>query len=245
MPYTEVTLSDGEPCKVRRLSVFGLDGVGPVLPGPFHYKYEIGAGGPHAQTVEDAYDTSARSTPPKHPGIPRNEIVPESPEWWDLLEFETYKSAVAYEVIARLPATIEYVRAVSKHIANNCLDPEDLERITTEEDWMVVYRAACVPQISRELLAVVFRDHFGASYKDQEIFDAVKSLSKGGGKIDLLRQWEHEAMSKYGFRTEDEWADLSLDERLRKVASVALPGMMEALEVNTQIEEAKAKARRK
>jgi len=244
MPYSEVTLSDGKPCKVRRLSVFGLDGVGPVLPGPFRYSYEIGSGGPHAQMVEDTYDTSARSTPPKHPGVPKSEIEPESPEWWDLLEFETYKAAVGYEVIARLPTTIEFIRERSRFIAENCIDPEDIDRISTEEDWAKIYHAACIPQISKELLAQVFRDHFSASFKDQEIFDAVDSLSKGYGKADLLRQWEHDAMARYSYRTEDEWGDLPLDERLRKVASVALPKMLEALETNAQVEEAKAKAGR-
>lgn len=242
MPYIEVTLSDGEPCKVRRLSVFGLDGVGPELPGPFRYSYEIGVGGPHAQTVDDSYDTSSRTKPPKHPGIPKNEIEPESPEWWDLLEFETYKAAIAYEVIARLPSIILHVRTVSAFVVETCLDPDDVDRIQTKDDWTKIYRAAVVPQVTREILAQIFKEHFSASFREQEIFDAVKSLSKGGGKVDVLRQWEHEAMAKYGFKTEDEWADLVLEERARKMASVALPSMMEALEVEEQMKRAKAKA---
>lgn len=244
MPYTEVTLSDGEPCKVKRLSVFGLDGVGPDLPGPFRYSYEIGVGGPHAQTVDDSYDTSSRSKPPKHPGIPKNEIEPESPEWWDLLEFETYKAAIAYEVIVRLPSIIEHVRDVSAYIVKYCLDPKDVDRVQTKDDYKKIYRAAVVPQVSKELLAQIFREHFSATFRDKEIFDAVVSLSKGGGKVDVLRQWEHDAMAKFGFQTEDEWADLELDERARKMAGVALPGMLEALETNEQIERAKAKAGR-
>ncbi len=242
MPYTEVTLSDGEPCKVLRLSVFGLDGVGPELPGPFRYFYEIGIGGSNPQRVEDSYDTSARSKPPKHPGIPREEIIPESPEWWDLLEFETYKAAVAYEVIARLPTAIEYVRKVSKFIVDNCISPDDVIRIVTKEDFRKIYRAACVPQITRALLAESFKQHFGASFKEEEIFDAIQVLSKGSGKVDMLRQWEHDAMAKYGFRTEDEWADVSLEERVRKVAAIALPDMMKSLEVDDQVKKAKAKA---
>jgi hypothetical protein len=241
MPYIEVTLSDGKPCKVRRLSVFGLDGVGPDLPGPFRYKYEIGAGGPNAQMVEDVYDTSARKTPPKHPGLPRNEIENESPEWWDLLEFETYKAAIAYEVIARLPSSIEFVRAISAYVARHCIEEEDVERIQSTEDWGKIYRAACVPQVTKALLAKVYKEHFSASYKDEEILDAVEGLSKGSGKADSLRQWEHDAMAKFGYKTEDEWADVSLEERARKMASVSLPQMLEALQVNEQIEKAKRK----
>lgn len=243
MPYSEVTLSDGKPCKVLRLSVFGLDGVGPELPGPFRYSYEIGISGPNPQKVDDTYDTSARSKPPKHPGVPRSEIEAESPEWWDLLEFETYKAAVAYEVIARLPTTIEFVRAISSFIAEHCISAEDADRIVIKDDWVAIYNAACVPQISQELLAGVFRSHFNASFKDKEIFEAVKSLAKGKGQVDLLRQWEHDAMAKYGYKTEDEWADLDLEERLRKVASVALPLMMEALSTDDAVEESKAKSR--
>ena len=245
MPYTEVILSDGEPCKVKRLSVFGLDGVGPDLPGPFRYQYEIGAGGPNAQMVEDSYDTSARSVAPKHPGVPKSEIEPESPEWWDLLEFETYKAAIAYEVIARLPTTIQFIRAVSAYVASNCISSEDVERVTTREDWGLIYKAACVPRVTKAMLAKTFKDHFSASFKEQEIFDAQAALSSGGGKIDLLRRWEHDAMIKYGFRTEDEWGDLSVEERTRKMAAVALPDMMKALEMDLQVKEAKARAGRK
>jgi hypothetical protein len=40
----------------------------------------------------------------------------------------------------------------------------------------------------------------------------------------------------------DEWGDLELEERARKMAGVALPSMLEALETHDQMERAKAKA---
>ena len=49
-------------------------------------------------------------------------------------------------------------------------------------------------------------------------------------------------MAKFSYKTEDEWADVSLEERARKMASVSLPQMLEALQVNEQIEKAKRKS---
>jgi hypothetical protein len=241
MIYTEVPLDDGGTCRVLRLGVFALDGVGPELPGPFHYRYVIGSGTPEEQVVEDTYDPSTRSTPPEHPGIPENEIEPGTPEWWDLLEFETYKAAIAYEVIVRLPATVEYVRSVSRFIAEECLHPDDVGRVFTKDDWTRIRRASLVPPITAELLAACFRDNFEARYDNKEIFDAVKRLAKGRGSQDVLRQWEFDTMAKFGFKSEEEWADLPLDERVRKVASIALPQLMEQLATHDAIEEAKAK----
>lgn len=237
MRYTEIELSDGKPCKVRKLSVFSLDGVGPELPGPFHYKHELSDG----QVVESPYDPSARSIPPEHPGVPENEIVERSPTWWQLLEYETHKAALAYEVSVRLPGTIQYLREVSAYIANTCLSDEDRDRIQTREDWYKVYHAAVVPQITQTLLADAFKNHFNASFKQKEIFDAIKSLSGGYGKYDVFRRWEHDAMSEYGYKTEEEWSDLPLDERVRKVAKIALPSMMEALETDARIKEMERK----
>ncbi len=237
MPYIDVTLSDGSPCKVRRLSVFSLDGIGPVLPGPFRYKQELSDG----QVVESLYDPSARSSPPEHPGVPEDEIVERSPTWWQLLEYETYKAAIAYETVVRLPATIQYIRDVSAYIADTCVGEKDRDRITTEKDWHKIYYAATVPQITQELLATAFKDHFAASFKEREIFDALAGLSGGHGKYDVFRQWEHDAMSEFGYKTEEEWSNLSLDERVRKVAKVALPSLMESLETDARIKEMEAK----
>lgn len=242
MVYTEVgPLSDGETCRVLRLGVFALDGVGPELPGPFRYQYVIGEGTPQEQVVDDVYDPSTRSTPPEHPGVPESEIEADSPEWWDLLEFKTYRAAIAYEVVARLPATIKHVRELSKFIADNCLHPDDRGRVFTSEDWIMIRRAALVPSITMMMLAQSFENNFEASYGGQSVMEARKRLPSGRGSADAIRQWEFEAMAKFGFKTENEWADLTLDERVRKTASVALPQLMEALATHDAIEDAKRK----
>lgn len=237
---TRVYLSDGEPCEVTRLGIFDLDGVGPDLPGPFRYTYELSNG----QLVESPYDISARSTAPRHPGIPEDQIVKHTPEWWQLLEFETYQAALAYEVNIRLPATIQYIQEVSAYIVHHALSALDVRRIQTEEDYDLVYQYALVPQVTKELLAQVFKDHFGAKFDDKEIFEALERLRRDddeGGKYDVFRLWEHEAMAKFSYRTEEEWADLPLIERVRKVASIGLPKLMESLESDRAMKEARKK----
>ena len=235
MRTTEVILSDGKPCSVRRLGVFDLDGVGPELPGPFRYTYELSNG----QLVEDTYDVSARSKPPEHPGVPENEIVERGPQWHALLEYETYKAGIAYEYNVRLPQTVHYVREMSAFIVDTCLTEDDVSRIVTEDDYALVYEAAVVPQVTMELLAGSFKHTFSASYDEKEITDAIRGLSEGKGKLDTLRKWEHQAMAEYGFRTEREWGEIQLSERVRKVASIALPSLMEALQTEDQIKEMK------
>ncbi len=233
MGTTEVILSDGKPCSVLRLGVFDLDGVGPELPGPFIYTYKLSNG----QIVEDKYDVSARSKPPEHPGIPESEIDEDSPQWHALLEYETYKAGIAYEWNVRLPQTVQYIRELSTFIVERCLSDEDKSRIITEDDYALVYEAGIVPQVTMDLLFGSFKGTFSASYNDENIEEAMYKLVGGKGKIDTLRKWEHQAMAEYGFRTEREWGDVQLSERVRKVSSIALPELMESLAVEDSMRE--------
>lgn len=233
MRTTEVILSDGEPCSVRRLGVFDLDGVGPALPGPFIYTYKLSNG----QIVEDTYDVSARSRPPEHPGVPEHEIVERGPQWHALLEYETYKAGIAYEYNVRLPNTVQYIREVSTFVVESCLTDEDRTRIVTEDDYALVYEAGVVPQVTMELVAAAYKHTFNATYAEQEIMDAVLRMDEGKGRMDTLRKWEHMAMGEYGYKTEAEWGELTLSERVRKVASVSLPLLMEALATDDHVKE--------
>ena len=239
MRITEVYLSDGKPCEVRRLNVFDLDGVGPEVPGPFRYTYALSNG----QIVDDSYDPSLRSTPPRHPGIPASEIEEGSPEYWDLLEFETHKAAIAHEVRTRLPTTVDFVWAISAFVVERCVNPIDRDRLVTAEDFDAVYYAAVVPTVTRALLAQCFRDHFNATFKDIEVFDAMEVMAKGHSRVDVLREWEHRAMREYGYKTEEEWGDVPLAERVRKVAGIVLPDLISSLETHASIEEMKARGK--
>lgn len=225
MTTTEVVLSDGQPCSVRRLGIFELDPIGTDLVGPFRYKFTLANG----QEVEEEYDISRISTPPAHPGVPENEIVERSPQWWALLEWQTYKAAVEHER-KRLESVTNYVTEVSGYIASSCLSPEDRNRIVDLEDWKLVYDVALVPQLTPDILAETFKKNFGAIFDGLEIFDALRRTTKGSGSYDAIRAWEIQAMAAFGYQTEEEWSELSLEERARKVAAVNLPRIMENLE---------------
>lgn len=228
-----VTLSDGLDCEVRRLGIFELDGKGPELLGPFRYTFTLANG----QEVEEEYNLYARTKPPKHPGVPEDEIVERSPEWWQLLEWQTYRAAVAHEQ-ERLDAAAEFVEQVSTYIVEHALSPKDRDRVVTEEDWLTVTRAALVPEIKYENVADAFRKHFLAHFDGKEVFDALDEIEGGHGGYNALRLWEMEAMRPTGM-TEEEWADLSHEERVRRVAAVALPKLMGSLEADRSVKEAR------
>jgi len=224
---TEVVLSDGQPCSVRRLGIFELDPVLPKLIGPFRYTFTLANG----QVVEEEYDISRITVPPAHPGVPEHEIVERSPQWWALLEWQTYKAAVEHER-NRLQSVTSYVTEVSGYIASTCLSEEDRRRVVDLEDWKLVYHSALVPQLTPEILAKTFAENFRAAFGGLEIFEALSKAKKGSGGYDAIRAWEIQAMSAFGYKTEEEWSDLSLEERARKVAAINLPKIMETLEAD-------------
>ena len=105
---TVIQFSDGEPCDVRRLGIFELYGVGPTMVGPFTYTFTLASG----QEVEDTYPLERITRAPEHPGIPEDQIVKGTPAWHALLDWQTFKMAVAHER-KRIESMIEYVYAVS------------------------------------------------------------------------------------------------------------------------------------
>lgn len=238
MRTTEVILSDGEPCRVRRLGIFELDGVGPALVGPFRYTLKLASG----QEVEEEYDISHITKPPQHPGVPENEIEERSPTWWALLEWQTYKAAVEHER-KRIESINEYVKQVSAYIAENAISDRDRKRIVDDADWQAVYEAALVPQITLDRLQRAFKIHFGAHFDGDELFDAVQKMDKGHGGYDTIRATELQVMQHLGM-TEAQWAELTLEERTRHVAARMIPKLMESLEVDRSIKDMRREAAR-
>ena len=239
MATTTVQLSDGRPCEVRRLGIFELDVVGPTLVGPFTYKFKLANG----EEVEIDYDLSKITVPPQHPGVPENEIVEGTPQYHALLEWQTYKAAVQHEQ-KRLASAIEYVIAVSKYIADHAIVHGDQERIIDEADWLSIYEAALVPQLTYEVLAKTFEDYFSAHYEGGEVLAAMRKMGRrdpSHGGYDSLKAWEIQAMNAMQM-TEEEWSDLDLGERSRKVAAMQLPKILESLESDRISRENRAKA---
>ena len=238
MAKTTVQLSDGQPCEVRRLGIFELDVVGPTLVGPFTYKFKLANG----ESVEVEYDLNKITNPPQHPGVPENEIVEGTPQWHALLEWQTYKAAVQHEQ-KRLASAIGYVLEITKYIADHSIAHDDQQRIIDDADWQIVYEAALVPQLTYEVLAQTFKDHFSAHFDGKEVFDAMRSMEGGHGGYDSIRAWEIQAMTAMHM-TEDIWSDLPLEERSRKVAALKLPKLIEALESDRSVKESKRETAR-
>jgi len=82
-----------------------------------------------------------------------------SEEWYQLEEYETYLAALAHEK-RRVESYHLYVEDVVTYILNNCISPEDRERIVTEDDWEKVYHAALVPELTMGVISATLRDTF-------------------------------------------------------------------------------------
>lgn len=150
-----IILSDNLPCKVRQLALFELDNKGREVLGIYRYSLLLATG----QIVEDEYDLRALDYTPTLPDKPINEIIPNSPEWYQLQEFETYRAALAHEKL-RIESYEGYVEDIKDYILENCISKEDKNRLAEKEDWQKVYLAALVPQLTEEGLAQCLRDTF-------------------------------------------------------------------------------------
>jgi hypothetical protein len=166
-----VTLSDNQTCKVRRLGLFELDGVGREILGPYRYSLLLATG----MVVEDTYDLRALTYTPTKPDKPANEIEQGSAEWFQLQDFDTYTAALAHEKL-RIESYEGYVSDIAAYILNNCLSQDDRNRVINASDWDTVYTAAIVPQLTEEGIAATLRDTFPGfiwDYGDTRRADAV------------------------------------------------------------------------
>ena len=235
MVTTTITLSDGGPCEVKRLGIFDMDNVGPTLVGPFVYTIKMLDG----QEVDVEYDLRKITRPPQHPGVPENEIDEGTPTWHALLDYQTYTMAVAHER-KRLNSAVGLIMEQSRYVVDSAMHDEDIERVLTREDYLAVLAAALVPELTPEVIADSFKNHFNAYFEGREILDAFESVAPGSGGYAAIKVWEINTMTQHGY-TEEEWANLSLSERARKVAASKLPDLLEALERDKQMKELKAK----
>lgn len=155
MAYKTVILSDGQPCKVRQLGLYELNGKGREVLGPYKYSLLLATG----QIVEDDYDLRALDYTPHPPDKPVTEVQNGSLDWYDLQEYETYLAAQAHEKV-RIESYHGYVDDIVSYILTRCLSADDANRITTPDDWDKVYQAALVPELTWEVITVMLRDTF-------------------------------------------------------------------------------------
>lgn len=150
-----VTLSDNLPCEVRRLALFELDNVGREVLGVYRYTLLLASG----QFTDDEYDIRALDYTPTRPDIPVEQIQPNSPEWYQLQDFDTYTAALAHEKL-RIESYEGYVSDIAQYILTHCLSSNDANRIITAEDWDKIQLAALVPQLTEEGVAACLRTTF-------------------------------------------------------------------------------------
>lgn len=152
---TTVILSDNQPCPVRQLGLFELDGVGRDVPGPYRYSVLMATG----QVLEAEYDLRTLTEIPKPPDKPANEIEPGSWEYIQLQEYETYVAALVHER-DRVTAYEGWAGDIAGYILEHCLSEEDRRRVVEPADWRKVQEAALVPQLTQEVIERTLRDTF-------------------------------------------------------------------------------------
>lgn len=151
--YKTTILSDSQPCRVRVLGLFELSDVAPEILGPYRYSMLLATG----DIVEDEYHFPPK--PPAEPAIPVEDCEPNSYEYSQWQEYNTYQAAIAHEK-KRTESYEDYLRSVAAYIFNNCIDDDDQTRVIKPDDWQRVQQAALVPQLSEEVIAQTLRDTF-------------------------------------------------------------------------------------
>lgn len=230
--YKEVTLSDSEPCRVRVLGLFELDGVGSDIPGP--YKYEVLTYTGRVYQVE--------YTPPDEPLTEPEDKQPEprSQAWHDLNEWETHQAYLAHEA-GRAEAIERWLENAARHILEDCLEADDALRLVEPEDYVTVYRAATVPRLTKEHIAEALKRTFRASFQGLDILDALWRTEPGEARLDAVRLWEAQFLNQAGLvspEQEAEYGQLSIMERARRVAAFKLSDWIAALEIDRMRKEA-------
>jgi hypothetical protein len=155
--FTE-TLSDGEPCVIRQLGIFELDDVRAKLIGPYVYEIETVDGRKYLAEYEGSR-WAERGERPLKPDTPEHQITPDHEEWEDLVEYLRYEAWLVHEQ-ERARLMNEYHVEVAHYILDNCLSPEDKQRVVTPEDWAVVHKTALVPELTLEVLAETLQATF-------------------------------------------------------------------------------------
>lgn len=225
-----VTLSDGEPCEVRTLGIFELDSIRREFLGPFTFMMKV-LGGIEKEVEYDIGKYEELDRPiPTPPDIPEHELKENTEEWFQFRDSQLYQAAQHHAVL-RIESVFEYCDDVIDYLLLNCISPQDIRRIVTDEDWRLVYYAAMIPQITEALIIATLRDTYQAKFNHDEIFDALGKTEGGSGSYNAIRQWENDWANEMGY-SDIELATVPVEERTRRVVAKFLRGWMEFLEMD-------------
>lgn len=227
--HVNVILSDGNSIPVRVLGIFELDSIPMPQTGRFTYTIELVTG----KTEEVEFEIERWEEPPQKPDIPENEIIQGTPAWYDLRTWKLYQAALLHEK-KRIDEALTYTQQVAEYIYQNCLSPEDREKIVNELDWREVYSAALIPPLTMDLIRETLRSSFQADYGGLEVLDALQNVKGGKGSYNAIKLWENKLMIRMRM-TEVEYATLPLPERARKVCALLLDDWLQALATDEQL----------
>ena len=235
MVNTEVTLSDERPCIVRRLKIFELDKIPPPDTRPFLYSEKIGG-----KKITRPFDVTAWDEPPRTPTATERAAEPGTVPYFYYYEWQLYYAAL-YKLEENKQDIERYCKDVAAYIMETCITADDRQRIVSPEDYQAVYYAALVPQLTYEDLEQSLEYTFRANFDGEAVL--MKILKEAGEEMDggnynALRRWEIQALTQSGF-TEDDWADLPLDERARRVCDVKIDDWLAYLTAEKQKKEKK------
>jgi hypothetical protein len=149
--------------------------------------------------------------------------APGTVPYYYYYEWSLYWAAV-YKDRANKEDAKRYCREVADYIMQTCISADDKERIVTPDDYRQLWQCALVPQLTLEDLAMSLEYTFRANFDGEAVL--TKILTGGdeddsGGGYNAIRAWEIQAISKSSFK-EDDWAELPLDERARRVCAMKI-----------------------
>lgn len=222
----QVTFADGYTSSVRPLGIFELDQIDRPSGRPFTYTMQFVDG----ETAEVELDPDDWDDPPEKPDTPRDEIEEESADWYALRDWQRFEAARSYRN-QQFHGTLQFLEDVTAYVLEQSLDAEAIPHVQTSEDWEKVYRAALVPQLTKDLLAQTLRQTYEATWNEEEIFDALEKTSGGKGTVNAIRLWENKVMLEMQM-SELQYASLDLHERARKVCALMIGKWLEHLEID-------------
>jgi hypothetical protein len=209
-----------------------MDKSRPEVLGPFRYEIVMVDGA----VFRDEYQLSNVKTPPIRPVLePGEQLQPNTAKWWQMMEWQRYKAAVAHEV-PRLESVRQYILWFVSFLLENCVKEKDRQRLIDHSDYIAVADAVIVPRVTQEALSKCFVEEFTARYGELEVLEALSLIVKEESRstYDVIKTWEIQAINKAGMRF-DEWIDLPYEERVIRVAAEVLPKLVESLEVSEKM----------
>ena len=220
---------------VRRLGIFELDAIRPPDTRPFVYSEKIGG-----NEITRPFDVAAWEKPPAMPTPEQMAAQPGTVPYYFYFEWSLYWAAT-YKAKENKADVKRYCKDVANYILQSCIGLEDKERVVTADDFRLVWSAALVPQLNLEDLAMsleyTFRANFDGEAVLTKILDNASDEDEGGG-YNAIRTWEIQAINNSGF-TEQDWAELPLSERARRVVALKIDDWLAYLTAEKQRKEKK------